>query len=82
MNGGCTNVVGYSATVRMRLIVGTKRLGVTKVGPDFIVLKESIHVKPSHAELIVEIDGVEDRSRIFLPDGLNVSDESTRIAFA
>lgn len=66
----------------MGLIVGSKRLPVAKVGPDFIVLKEPIHLNPSRAELIVEIDGVEDRSSIFLPDGVTASDERTRIAHA
>ncbi|HEX2100962.1 MAG TPA: hypothetical protein VHF69_09875 [Candidatus Synoicihabitans sp.] len=68
--------------MRMRLIVGSKNLAVAKVGPDFIVLKEPAHLKPSHAELVVEIDGIEDRSSIFLPDGVSASDERTRIAHA
>jgi hypothetical protein len=66
----------------MRLIVGSTSLSVAKAGPDFIVLREPIHLSPSHAELVVEIDGVEDRASILLPDGVRASDERTRIAHA
>jgi len=74
--------LGYSATVRMRLLVGAQSYAVAKVGPDFIVVKESVHLELCRAQLVVEIDGVEDRSSMLLPDGVRGPDERTRIEFA
>lgn len=64
----------------MRLIVGTMTLSVAQVGPDFIILRAPIHLSPARAELVVEIDGAEERTAIFLPDGVRATDEQTRIA--
>jgi hypothetical protein len=74
--------LGYSATVRMHLLVGTQSLSVAQVGPDFIILEAPASLTPARAELVVEIDGTEERTPIFLPDGVRATDERTRIAHA
>lgn len=62
--------LGHSSTVRMQLRVNGSTLSVREVGPDFIVLANSIDHPPTDAELIISIDGQEDRRILTLVDGL------------
>lgn len=74
--------LGYSAAVRMQMIVDARHFAVAQIGPDFLVLNEPLDASPTRAELVVQIDDSEKRRAIFLPDGVGASDERTRIANA
>jgi hypothetical protein len=52
------------------LIVGgvSHRVGI--LAPDYVFLEASGNHPPSEADLIVEIDGDREQSRVFLPKGL------------
>jgi hypothetical protein len=74
--------LGYSAMVRMHLLVETRKLSVAQVGPDFLILEEPASFGPTRAELVVEIDGAQERTLVFLPDGIRATDQRTRMATA
>lgn len=60
---------GYSSVVRLSLVVdGTKyRLG--KIGPDAITLQEPTELPECDAQVIMTVDGKEQRWDVFLPNG-------------
>ena len=64
----------------MRLTVGSRRMGVAQVGPDFMILEEPVEIPAGRGELVVLIDGDEKRRAIYLPDGIRPTDVRTRIA--
>ena len=71
---------GYSSTIRGWLMVGGHRLALAQVGPAHCVVRRSIAIPPSEAELVIEIDGQQQQSRVFLQDG--ISEDSTLVKFA
>jgi hypothetical protein len=48
---------GYSADVRVYLVIGEEALDVAQVGPEFLVLAESRDIQECFAEIVVEVDG-------------------------
>lgn len=64
----------------MHLAVGSRRLAIVQVGPDFMILAEPVEIPPTRGELVVEIDGDEKRRTIYLPEGIRATDIQTPIA--
>ncbi len=71
---------GYSSTIRGWLVADGHRLALAQVGPDHCVVRRSVAIPPIEAELVIEVDGDERRSRVFLQDG--ISEDSTFVKFA
>ena len=71
----------YSSTVRGWLMADGHRFALAQVGPDFVFLRDPTPLPPMEAELRIEIDGDERRSRVFLPDGIG-GGESRRVSFS
>ncbi len=44
-----------------------------QIGPDRLMLRRSIDSAPQPAEVLLSIDGAENRMRVFLPEGSSVS---------
>lgn len=57
---------GYSASVAMTLVVAGREYPLSHVGPTHVRLREPAPIPTGEAELIVSIDGDEDRSIIRL----------------
>jgi hypothetical protein len=64
----------------MHLVIGSQRIGVAQVGPDFMILDEPMELPAGRGELVVEVDGNERRQVVNLPDGIHPTDLRTRIA--
>jgi hypothetical protein len=64
-------ITGYSADVRLALIVGEHCFNVGQVGPDDCILRDPIDLPPCEGELVVMIDGSERRWPVILVDGIN-----------
>ena len=61
---------GHSAAVRIQLCVNGHVLPVAQLGPDFLVLKNTVPHPPAEAEIFMSIDGAESRWRVRLVDGI------------
>ena len=58
----------------MTLIVDGISHRVRLLGPDYLFLEKAGNHPPAEGELILEIDGDAERSRVFLPKGLPVGE--------
>ena len=60
---------GFSAEVRLHLVVGDRVVPIAKLGPDRCVLREPTELPRGAAELVDRIDAHEQRWPVFLPHG-------------
>jgi hypothetical protein len=79
MNNEIPKGVGYSAEVQMRLSVNGFTLSIGQLGPDFLLLEETVDHPPSEAEISLSIDGDVSRWTVQLPDGISSGRSRTRI---
>ncbi len=79
MDGSRKANVAHSADVRMHLRLNGHVLPIAQLGRDFLILKTPIDHPPADAEIDLTIDGVEDRWRVYLIDGLAVGARKSRI---
>jgi hypothetical protein len=63
----------------MSLIVGAVSHRVGILGPDYLYLESPGDHPPSEADLILEIDGDREQSRVFLPKGLPANEHEIPI---
>ncbi len=64
----------------MRLVVDGAELPIAQLGPDFVILETSADLPVPAAEIVLQVDTVERRWPVRLPDGLRASELRTRIA--
>lgn len=55
------------------VIVDDVRYPLWQIGPDRLMLQEPIAFSPRSAEVMLSVDGVENRMRVFLPEGSSAS---------
>ncbi|MDB5386473.1 MAG: hypothetical protein JWM11_2119 [Planctomycetaceae bacterium] len=65
-----TAVKSHSAIVTMELYAGNVRVPLAQLGPDFAIPVEAVELQPCEAEIVMTIDGVMTRMRVFLQDGM------------
>jgi hypothetical protein len=70
----------HSADVRMELTVNGHILPISELGPGFLVLTAGVNHPPTDAEIMLRIDGHEDRWRVRLDDGISAGRTETRIS--
>jgi hypothetical protein len=61
--------VGYSADVRMRLLLNGASIPLAQLGPDFVLLDAPMDHGPCDATIVLSIDGQERRWTVRLPEG-------------
>jgi len=61
---------GYSATVRLHLVVGDDVLELASIGPTEISPREPTELPPGPAEVVMHVDSFERRWQVYLPDGI------------
>lgn len=64
-------VTGYSAEVRLRLIVDGREYALSQIGPDCIAPREPITLPPCEAEVVMLVDDHRRVWRVWLPDGIS-----------
>lgn len=63
---------GYSSNVVLTLIICGVEIALSHVGSSLFIVRESKHsFAKGNAELVVSVDGVEDRKTVFLPHGIS-----------
>ena len=55
------------------VIVEGVRHPLWQIGPERLMLRQSIDLSPRPAEVLLSIDGAESRMRVYLPEGSSVS---------
>jgi hypothetical protein len=61
----------HSSDIRMNLRVNGYVLPIREIGPEFLVLTQTIDHPPTHADIEVHVDGHEHRRTIWLSKGLS-----------
>jgi hypothetical protein len=64
--------VAHSAEVHMDLLITGSKLSISHMGPDFIRLRNPAEHVPSEGEIVLIIDGHEERWPVHLPEGLRL----------
>ncbi len=70
----------HSAKVDMRLIVNGAPIGITHMGPDFLLIEPVAEHPPGDATIVLQVDHTERRWTVRLPNG--ISRESRRVSLA
>jgi len=70
----------YSADVRLHLEVDGRVVSLAQTGPEHIMVREPIDLPPCDAEVIVNVDGREHRSRVWLVDGMSKDSRQVKIS--
>ncbi len=71
---------GYSAQVKMRLLVNGDVLSVAQMGPDFLLVDKPIDHLPCNASLTLRVDQSERRWDVHLPQGISATSKRVPIA--
>ena len=66
----------------MQLFVNGHALKIAQLGPQFLMLDQPIENPPADAEILMSVDGKEDRWRVHLPDGISTTEPTTPISQA
>ena len=61
---------GYSAQFDGYLVVGDQSFPLARLGPNSLGLAEPVNLPPADGEIVLVIDGFEQRTRIRLDDGV------------
>jgi hypothetical protein len=71
---------GYSADVRIHLILNGRSIPVAQLGPGFLLLDAPADYPPGLASIVLRVDEAEERWQVRLPDGISAN--SKRVALA
>jgi hypothetical protein len=74
------SATGYSAQVRLHLLIGGQSIELGQISPERIFLRESIELPPGPAEVVMHVDHFEQRWQVYLPDGISANSREARTA--
>ncbi|HEX4121239.1 MAG TPA: hypothetical protein VH619_11525 [Verrucomicrobiae bacterium] len=64
------NSGAHSAQVEMQLIINGESIGITHMGPDFLIVESGKEYPPGEATIVLQVDQSERRWTVRLPCGL------------
>ena len=67
-----SQLTGYSAIVRLQLIVDDIEYDLAEMGPNSISLRQPTNLPPCDADVVMHVDHQEQRWRVRLPLGANI----------
>ena len=70
---------GHSADVSMWMVVDGCSIPIAQMGPDFLIIRESVEFPPSDAEITLRVDGHEEHWAVKLPEGVRPGQTRTRV---
>ncbi len=70
---------GYSAHVEMFVLVDGCRMDVAQIGPDTLILRNPVQVRKGYAEIIIRVDGREEKHKVILH---STDDSNAELAYA
>ena len=69
---------GYSADVRLDLVVDGSEFSLSEIGPDGITLRKPTTLPPCEADVVMLVDDHRKVWRVWLPDGVSPNDTFVR----
>jgi len=63
----------------MQLLLEGTSVPIAQLGPDFVILERAIDHPSCNAELVLRVDGEEERRSVRLPDGLTAASREARV---
>ena len=69
---------GYSAEVRLHLVVAGEEHSLSEIGPDGITLRQPTSLPPCEADVVMNVDDHQKVWRVWLPDGISPADTFVR----
>ncbi len=73
---------GYSANVRMALLLKGRTLPIAQLGPDFLFLVTPASSPPALAQVVLTVDAHEERWTVRLPLGIQPDDNRVSVSRA
>jgi len=73
---------GYSADVRIDLILNGHSIPVAQLGPGFLLLDAPDDHAPGLASIVLRVDQSEERWNVHLPDGISADSQRVSIVAA
>jgi hypothetical protein len=70
----------HSADVRMHLLLNGHTLRIGQMGPNFLLLDDTIDHAPADADIVLSVDGKTDRWTVRLPNGLHAGQKHILIS--
>ena len=64
----------------MRLLVSGLSIPVAQMGPDFVLLDAAVNHPPADASMVLQVDQIERRWNVHLPQGISAG--TSRVAIA
>lgn len=64
----------------MQLFVNGHVLKIAQLGPRFLMLDQPIEHPPADAEILMSVDGKEERWCVHLPDGISTTAPTTPVS--
>jgi hypothetical protein len=63
----------------MQLFVNGHALKIAQLGPQFLMLDQPVEHPPADAEILMSVDGKQERWQVHLPDGISTTTPTTPI---
>ena len=73
------NMGGYSARVELEMIVAGRKIELSQVAPEFVILQQPMELAPTLAEIVVRVDGHENRRLVRLVEGIQLSSRRVKV---
>jgi hypothetical protein len=70
----------HSAKVEMQLIINGKSIGITHMGPDFLLVESPTEHPPGEATIVLQVDQSERRWTVCLPNGFHPGQKRIQIS--
>lgn len=61
----------FSRNVSMSMIANGVEIDIRQFGGDFLVTRYPFTVPPCEAEVTISLDGIPDRFKVYLPEGID-----------
>jgi len=61
------STTGFSAQVRLELIVGDRTCELAEIGPDSVYLRDPVSLPPGEADVVMHVEGKRRVWRVFCP---------------
>jgi hypothetical protein len=72
----------HSARVNMKLLISGSSIPVAQMGPDFLLVTETIDHPPANASIVMQADESERRWEVRLPNGISLGSKRVVISTA
>lgn len=69
----------HSAEVRLLLITADGTYPLSQIAPHYVIVAKALELPPCDAEVVMQVDGAEDRWPVRLVEGVRASDEVVAI---